>query len=84
MRLEVIIFNQTYEPPSTLENFYSGGLSGLGLTWDSVLSVRGLSVFLFFLLCGLLMVSNSMCKDIDQGKVDRGQKPYAEYTDEQS
>ena len=63
-RFEVIIFNQNYNPPSSLDILRTDGISGLIPSFDSVISFRGISVLVFFAFCILLMMSNSICKDI--------------------
>ena len=63
-RLEVIIFNQTYEPLSSLELLKTGGFGSLGLSWSAIFSIRGLSFIAFLTMCGLLVMSNVVCKDL--------------------
>ena len=62
-RLEVIIFNQTFEPMSSLETIYTSGFSGLGISWEAVFSLKGISVMAFMTMCGLLVMSNVVCKE---------------------
>ena len=65
-RLNVVIFNQTYNPPSTFESFKADGLSGLGLSWENIFSMRGLSFIAFMLMIGLLFLNQTMCRDVQK------------------
>ena len=72
-RLEVIIFNQNFEPQSTLQTLKSQGLTSILPSWDSMASMRSISVFVFILFCLTMLFSNSMCGDIkaaDKAKAD--------------
>jgi len=53
-----------FEPSTSLDLLYTSGLSGLGITMESVFSFRGLSYMAFFLMVILLMFGNISCKDI--------------------
>ena len=82
-RLEVIIFNQNYEPQSTYETLKANGLGAIMPTWDSLSTMRSFSVFIFILFCLTMLFSNSLCSDIkaaDKAKADSGHKAY-EYED---
>ena len=61
-RLEVVIVNQNFEPKGAFRTLLNDGLSGVD--WGEIFSVRGLSAIAFIILCVLLMVGNSLCKDV--------------------
>ena len=47
-----------------MEYIWKGGLQGMVPSWDSVFSMRGLSVVCFAMLIGLLFANNTICKDV--------------------
>jgi len=62
-RLEVLLFNQNYNPQSTFETLKSNGLTSIIPSFESIASMRGLSVCVFLVFCLMLLMSNSLCGD---------------------
>ena len=78
-RLVVVVFHQAFEPASTLETLYRGGIYNAIPEWSAIFSLRGLSFIAFVCLVGLLMVNNTWCKEVlEAGKMAELEAPTTE------
>lgn len=66
-RVEVFVYNQKYEPLTSVEYLIGGGWrDAFSCDWRNLFSLTGVFVVLFVVMIGTLFLGNTYCKNVNR------------------